>query len=43
MQTREELFNLLKYEPEKEWYFPNPTIRDIEFNEKEQEEKKQEK
>ena len=40
MQTREELFNLLKYDPAKEWYFPNPTIHDIEFT---QEEKKEEK
>lgn len=36
MQTREELFNLLKYDPAKEWYFPNPTIHDIEFDENEE-------
>ena len=41
MQTREELYDLLKYDPGKEWYFPNPTINDIEFTEKEQEEKKE--
>ena len=43
MQTRKELFNLLKYDPLKEWYFPNPTIHDIEFNEAENkiEEKKE--
>ena len=38
MQTRKELFNLLKYDPLKEWYFPNPTIHDIEFNEAENQE-----
>lgn len=36
MQTRNELFDLLKYDPTKEWYFPNPTIHDIEFEDEEE-------
>lgn len=32
MQTREELYGLLNYEPGKEWSYPNPHCKDIEFN-----------
>lgn len=31
MQTREELYSLLHYEPGKEWMYPNPHCKDIEF------------
>lgn len=38
MQSREELYSLLHYEPGKEWTYPNPHCKDIEYdllNEKE--------
>jgi len=33
MQTREELYSLLHYEPGKEWLYPTPHCKDIEYDE----------